>query len=91
MDSQRLEKISPGTAKPLSRKGIHQVASPTMWAASESVIDTTAQVDGLPADSPETRKSLRSGVLSAAMSVDEEGSGMMQQPLRLPPQLAIIS
>lgn len=74
-----------------SRMGIHQVACSIKSAASEAGIDTTVQLDGLPADNPKTRKRLHISVQSASMSVDVLGSGMMQQPLRLPPQLAIIS
>jgi hypothetical protein len=76
---------------PQSKMGIHQVALPIKSAASEAGIDTTAQLDDPPEGSPKTMRKLHISVQSASMSVDVLGSGMMQQPLRLPPQLAIIS
>jgi hypothetical protein len=42
----------------LSKMGIHRVALPIKSATSEFGTDTTAQVDGPPADNPKTRKKL---------------------------------
>jgi hypothetical protein len=76
---------------PQSSKGIHQVAWPRKSAASEAGRDTTAQVGDPPAHNPETMRKLHKSVQSASRSSGSKLSGMMQQPLRLPPQLAIIS
>ena len=74
-----------------SKMGIHQVACSIKLAASEAGIDTTAQLDDPPEGNPKTTRKLQMSLQSASMSVDVVGSGMMQQPLRLPPQLASIS
>jgi len=74
-----------------SSKGIHQVAWPIKSATSEAGIDTTAQLGDPPEDNPETMRKLHKSVQSASSSSGSKLSGMMQQPLRLPPQLALKS